>query len=140
MMKLAKIFGVLALVYVGLVVVFESAIGYFQPQGGDTLVLTVRDGDGARYDRVLSRIEVDDQVYVAVNHWPRSWFNKLREKPQVEVTFSGKTAAYRAVEVTASAEIERLNRARPLGIGTRILTGFPPRKFVRFDPVTGPVS
>ena len=45
-MKFAKIIGILFLVYVGVVVLFESSIGYFQPQGADTLVLSVKDDDG----------------------------------------------------------------------------------------------
>ena len=35
-MKALKIFGIVVLVYVGLVITFESLIGFFQPAGGST--------------------------------------------------------------------------------------------------------
>ena len=132
-MKFAKIIGILFLVYVGVVVLFESSIGYFQPQGGDTLVLSVKDDDGIASDRVLSRIEVDDQLYVAVNHWPRAWYQKVLANPDVQVTIDGKTRDYTAVEVTASNEAVRVDSARPRSVVFLLLTGFPPRRFVRLD-------
>ena len=132
-MKFAKIIGILFLVYVGVVVLFESGIGYFQPQGADTLVLSVKDDDGVASDRVLSRIEVDDQLYVAVNHWPRAWYQKVLANPDVQVTIDGKTRDYTAVKVTASDEAVRVDSARPRSAVFLLLTGFPPRRFVRLD-------
>ena len=132
-MKFAKIIGIVFLVYVGIVVLFESGIGYFQPQGGDTLVLSVKDDDGVASDRVLSRIEVDDQLYVAVNHWPRAWYQKVLATPDVQVMIDGKTRDYIAVEVTASNEAVRVDSARPRSVVFLLLTGFPPRRFVRLD-------
>ena len=131
-MKGAKIIGIVLLVYVGIVGLFESALGYFQPQGGDTLVLSVKDDDGTS-DRVLSRIEVDDQFYVAVNHWPRAWYRKVLENPEVQVTIEGKTGDFTAVEVTAAGEAARVDSVRPRSIFFLLLTGFPPRRFVRLE-------
>lgn len=132
-MKVAKILGILVLVYVAIVVLFESGIGYFQPQSDGTLVISVQTDDGETSNRVLSRIEVDNQLYVAVNHWPRAWYYKVLDNPDVEVTIGDETKAYTAVEVTAEDEVERVNSARPLPIFFKILTGFPPRRFVRLD-------
>ena len=56
-MKAVKIIGILILVYIGIIVAFESAIGYYQPSNQGTLVISTTDEDGATNDRVLARIE-----------------------------------------------------------------------------------
>ena len=131
-MKLVKIVGILFLVYVGIVVAFESLLGYFQPADQNTLVITTT-GEGQENDRVLSRLESDGKLYVAANHWPRAWYNQALENPQVQVTMDGERGAYLAVPVT-DEEYHRLNTENSLGIVIRLLTGFPPRRFVRLDP------
>ncbi len=45
----------------------------------------------------------------------------------------GEKGDYRAVPVTG-AEHERVDSENSLGLVFRILTGFPPRYFVRLDP------
>jgi len=132
-MKTLKIASLLVLVYVGIVVAFESLIGYFQPTAGSTLVITTFDGDGTPHDRVVSRLESDGQLYVAANHWPRAWYNRALENPDVQVTLDGETGDYRAVPVTG-AEHDRVDGDNSLGVAFRIVTGFPPRYFVRLDP------
>ncbi len=132
-MKALKIVATVALVYVGIVVAFESLIGYFQPTAGATLVITTFDGDGTAHDRVVSRLETDDQLYVAANHWPRAWYNRALKSPEVHVTLDGETGNYQAVPV-AGAEQDRVDGENPLGVAFRGLTGFPPRYFVRLDP------
>ena len=131
-MRSFKIIGIALIAYLGIVVLFESALGYFQPQGDDTLMLSVK-GDNGTSLRVLSRIEVDDQLYVAVNHWPRGWFNKVLKNPDVKVTIGGETADYRAVKVTAGDESARIDSAKPRSFIFLLLTGFPPRQFVRLE-------
>ena len=130
-MKVVKLIAILFLVYVGIVVVFESLLGYFQPAG--SLVITSTDEDGNSRDRVLSRLESNGQLYVAANHWPRAWYNRALVNPQVQVAMDGKKAAYLAVPV-ADEEHDRVNADKPLGIVIRILTGFPPRYFLRLEP------
>lgn len=132
-MKVVKIIGILALVYVGIVVVFESLLGYYQPAGQETLVITTTDGKGNTHDRVLSRLESNGQLYVAANHWPRGWYNRALENPRVQVTLDGEKVDYLAVAVN-DEEHGRVDREHSLGIVIRILTGFPPRYFVRLDP------
>ena len=56
-MRLGKRLAIALCVYVGIVVVFESLIGFFQPESGDTLVITTRGSDGSSNDRVLTRIQ-----------------------------------------------------------------------------------
>jgi hypothetical protein len=131
-MKALKIVAIVALVYVGIVVAFESLIGIFQPKAGPVLVITTFDVDGTAHDRVVTRLESDGQLYVAANHWPRAWYERALENPEVVVTLEGQRGEYRAVPVTG-AEHDRVDRENALGAGFRILTGFPPRYFVRLD-------
>ena len=132
-MKAAKIVTIVVVAYAGIIVAFESLIGYFQPADGSTLVITTFDSDGTPHDRVVSRLETDSQLYVAANHWPRAWYNRVLEKPEVHVTLDGEKGDYRAVPVTG-VEHDRVDGENSLGVAFRILTGFPPRYFVRLDP------
>ena len=68
---------------------FESMLGYFQPGGRGTLIITTTDGDGTTNDRVLSRLESNGQLYVAANHWPRAWYKQALENPSVQVAVDG---------------------------------------------------
>jgi hypothetical protein len=132
-MKALKIIVIVALVYLGIVVAFESLIGFLQPKGGSTLVITTLDANGAPHERVVSRLENEGHLYVAANHWPRAWYKRALANPDVRATIDGKTADYRAVPVTGE-EHERVESANRHGLFFRILTGFPPRYFVRLDP------
>ncbi len=132
-MKAVKLMAILFLVYVGIVTAFESLIGYFQPAGETTLVITTTAEDGTPNDRVLSRLESNGQLYVAANHWPRAWYNRALENPNVQVTLDGEKGDYLAVPVT-DEEHDRVSAENSLGMMFRILTGFPPRHFVRLDP------
>jgi hypothetical protein len=132
-MKAIKFVAILLLVYVGIVVAFESLLGYFQPANQSTLVITTSDEDGTTNDRVLSRLESNGQIYVAANHWPRAWYNQALENPNVQIMFDGQEADYLAVPVVGE-EHDRVQKDNNTGVGFRILTGFPPRYFVRLDP------
>ena len=121
------------LVYVGIVFTFESLLGYFQPAGQGTLVITTSAEDGSLSDRVLGRLENNGQLYVAANHWPRAWYTNALANPNVQVSVDGTKSAYRAVPVS-DTEHDRVDRENRLGIVFRRLTGFPPRYFVRLDP------
>ena len=131
-MKALKIVASVVLVYLAIVVAFESLIGYFQPAGGTTLVITSFDGDGAAHDRVVSRLESNGKLYVAANHWPRAWYGRALENPEVQVTLNGKKSDYQAVPVTGT-EHDRVGADNSLAVAFRIVTGFPPRYFLRLD-------
>ncbi len=133
-MKGLKIAGILVIGYVGLVVGFESLIGFFQPQTSDSLVLTTIDADGARQDRVLERLEGDGRIYVASNHWLRGWYHAALANPLVRMTFGGKTRDYEAVPVTDDEEFRRIDDANARPFLFKVLTGFPPRYLIRLDP------
>ncbi len=131
-MKFLKIAGLVALVYVGIVVAFESLIGVLQPANEATLVITTFDSAGTAHDRVVSRLASDGHVYVAANHWPRAWYERALANPDVQATLDGAKSDYRAVPVTG-AEHDRVDGANSLPVMFRILTGFPPRYFLRLD-------
>lgn len=131
--KAVKILAILLGVYVGIVVAFESLIGYFQPEGQSTLTITTTDDDGSTHERVLSRLDSGGELYVAANHWPRAWYRQVLENPQVLVEMDGETRPYRAVPVEGE-EHQRIDAEHSLGLVVRILTGFPPRYFVRLEP------
>ena len=118
-------------IYIGLVVLFESWLGYSQPTNANSLVITTFDSMEAK-DRVLSAVNNDGKLYVSANHWPRSWYRQTLSNPNVEVLYKGEKKPYLAVPVEGE-EHDRLmiEHAHPLTF--RILTGFPPRYFIRFD-------
>ena len=132
-MKAVRLIAILFLVYVGIIVAFESLLGYFQPAGQNTLVITTTDDDGTTNDRVLARLESNGQLFVAANHWPRAWYKQALENPSVQVAVDGEKGAYLAIPVT-DEEHDRVNSENSLGMAFRVLTGFPPRYFVRLDP------
>ena len=132
-MTALRIIAIVVLVYVAIVVSFESLIGFLQPADGSTLVITTFDTDGTRHDRVVSRLESDGHLYVAANHWPRAWYRRALQNPEVQATVNGEKGAYRAVAVTG-VEHDRVESEHRHGLAFRILTGFPPRYFLRLDP------
>ena len=132
-MKALRLVAIAMAVYVAIVFAFESSIGYLQPRAGSTLVITTFDRDGGAHERVVSRLTSDGHLYVAANHWPRAWYRRALENPEVQIALDGKKGDYRAVPV-AGAEHERVERENRLPWVFRILTGFPPRYFLRLDP------
>jgi hypothetical protein len=132
-MKAVKIVAILFGVYVVIVAGFETWLGYAQPQGGNTIVITTTDSSGNAKERVVSRLDSDGQIYLAANHWPRAWYDNVLENPDVQLTIDGEKKPYRAVPVSGE-EFERVDAEHPLGPVIRILTGFPPRRLVRLEP------
>jgi hypothetical protein len=132
-MKPLKIVVIVLIVYAGVVAAFESMIGILQPTVGEVLVITTTASDGVSKDRVLARVESGGQLYVAANHWPRAWYTQARAHPDVEITIDGVRAAYRAIPASEEEE-ERMHRENDPGLVFRILTGFPPRHFLRLEP------
>ena len=134
-MKAIKIVAIVLIAYVAVVAIFESLLGYFQPQADNTVVITTFDADAAGHDRVLTGLESGGRFYVAVNHWPRGWYRRALAHPFVQVARAGNTESYRAIPVTG-AEHDRLEADHPIPLGVRFLMGFAPRRFLRLDPTT----
>lgn len=132
-MKILKILAIVLVAYVGVVVLFESLLGYFQPESERTIVIATQDPEGGTHERVVSLLEHDGKLYVAANHWPRAWYRQALENPEVRVTMDGTTGDYRAVPVRGE-EYERVDEAHARSLWFKILTGFPSRPILRLDP------
>ena len=92
-------------------------------------MLQLRPNCGSR-DAAVAGMENGGQLYVAANHWPRGWYDRAIENPDVEITRAGERAAYRAVPVTGEERV-RIAGDYSLPWAIRLLTGFPPRSFLR---------
>lgn len=112
-----------------------TAVAAFQPEnlGGETIVITTTDSEGTSYERVLSPIDDGGTLVVAANHWPRAWYERALENPDVTVRRDGETLPYRAVPVS-DEERERLLDESGFPAVAYVLTGFAPRQFLRLDP------
>ena len=131
-MKILKIISIgLVVVYIGLVVLFESWLGYSQPSNQNSLVITTFNDQEAKH-RVLSAVNNDGRLYVSANHWPRAWYRQALSNPNVEVNYKGETNSYLAVPVEGK-ENDKLKEEHAHPLTFRILTGFPPRYSLRLD-------
>jgi hypothetical protein len=112
-----------------------TLVAAFQPTniGVPVLTLTTFAADGSANDRVLARLEDDGKLYVSANHWPRAWYHRAVENPNVQVTIDEEKRDYLAVPIVG-AEHERLTEEFGFPFLARILTGFPPRAYLRLDP------
>lgn len=134
--KAVKIGLIIVVSYVAIVLIFESLLGIFQPEAGETMLITSYDSDGTAHQRVVARLESDESLYVAANHWPRSWYYRVLETPRMNVEYEGSANLY-SVEplVNGSKEYQRVDAEHGLPLVFRILTGFPPRRLLRLDPL-----
>ena len=138
-MKVLKWVGVVVAVYVGFVVAFETLfLGLYQPKlertGIPMLVITTTDDSGVSRERRLARLETDGKVYVSAHHWPRGWYSRALENPNVRVEIDGVAADHLAVPVDGE-EFERVAAEHPVPLPILFLMGFPPpRDILRLDP------
>ena len=131
-----KILLIVLAAYVGLVTVFETLLGYYQPRGEENLVITLTENDGSKSQRVLSLFESQEQLYLAANHWPRAWFRQVKENPAVHIEFGGAHSAQSGDYMTVlmeGADHDRVLEDNRLPFFARFLMGFPPREFMRLD-------
>lgn len=142
-MKVARNVALAGLAYIAMVVVFEIYLGLFQPRFDEnyveewdaTIVVTTTGEDGSTQDRVVVPMTSDGHLYVSANHWPRSWYKRALANPEVRVTSGGETGEYMAVVIApGSAEHERLLDEHPHPAWFHLMTGFPPRRFLRLEP------
>ena len=107
----------------------------FQPTdiGIPVLTLTTTGRDGETSSRVLARIEDDEALYVSANHWPRTWYYRALDNPDVQVTIDGETRDYVALPVVGDERERRIAESK-FPFVARLLTGFPPHAFLRLEP------
>ena len=128
-----KILLIVLVVYIGIVVLFESWLGYSQPQGEGMVTINTTSDEGATSGRVVSLLKSNENLYIARNHWPKRWYDQALANPEITVESEGTTNNYIAVPVTGD-EYNRVDSDNPLPTFFRFLTGFPPRYFIRLDP------
>ena len=140
-MKIIRWLAIAITAYVALVAGFEGLVTFMGARhatrglapGETWVVVTTRDDDGSLKDAVVAGVESGGKLYVSANHWPRSWYQRARKYPDVEVTRNGEKSARRALPVEGE-ERARVLRDYSLPFALRLLTGFPPRAFLRLDP------
>ena len=128
-----KVLLIVLAIYIGIVVIFESWLGYSQPQGEGMVIINTTSDEGATSRRVVSLLNSNDSLYIARNHWPKRWYDQALAKPEISVESAGTINNYLAVPVTGN-EYNRVDSDNPLPTFFRFLTGFPPRYFIRLDP------
>ena len=110
---LSMTLGGIAVIYVLFVVLFETVyLGYMQPSFEDNgipmLVIETTDAGGETDARMLARLESDDRIYVSAHHWPRGWYKRALQNPEVTVSIDGVSGDYMAVAVTGE-EFDRVD-------------------------------
>ena len=124
--KALKILAILFVAYVAIVAAFESAIGYFQPAGGSTLVITTFDDDGSWHNQVrcrASRAAARSTSRPTPGPAPGTtarWRTRRCRRRSMN-----RKGDYLGVPVTGE-EHERVASENALPLPFRILTGFPP--------------
>jgi hypothetical protein len=106
-------------IYVILGLSIDAAIGYFQPQGGNTAVLRTFDDEGQSKDTVLGLLDDDGQLWVESGHWFRGWYYRVLDNPDVELIRGEDVSTYRAVPVNTPEAVELVTRL--MGKGSRAL-------------------
>ena len=143
-MKLFKWLGILAIVYIAFVFVFEVFIlGYLQPNSVpdylkdrvEVIVLRTADSSGDESRRRVAGFEMDGRLYASAHHWPRGWYHNAVANPEIIVERDNVAADYIAVPITGE-EFERVAAGFPLTFPVRFAMGFPPKRdILRLDPV-----
>ena len=155
-MKVFKWLGILAVVYVVFVLLFESVfLGMYQPSFEDPegcsnedgqktlrkecgipmIVITTKDDKGESNSTMVARFRTDGKLYVSAHHWTRGWYKKALKNPNVKGEIQGKVKDYLAVKVEGE-EFQLVASEHPLPLPVKFLMGFPPkRQILRLDPL-----
>jgi len=140
-MKLVRVLAMLLALYVGLGLLADAAIGWFQPQGGNTAVLRTFDASGGSKDTVLGLLDDRGQLWVESGHWFRGWYRRVVANPDVELVRGGQAAPYRATPLDTPEAVDTVTRLMGKGSSSRYwiartLLLFAPIKPVKLDPRT----
>jgi len=154
-MKAFKWLGIVAVVYVIFVLLFESVfLGMYQPSFEDPegclnadgqktlrrdcgipmIVITTTDDNGESNNTMVARFITEGKLYVSAHHWTRGWYKAALKNPNVRGEIQGNVADYMAVPVEGE-EFEQVAAEHPLPFAARFVMGFPPsRQILRLDP------
>lgn len=138
-MKIVRIVTIIFGVYVMLGLGIDAAIGYYQPQGGNTAVLRTFDAQGQSQETVLGLLDDDGQLWVESGHWWRGWYYRVLENPRVELVRGDRVDVFQAVPVNTSEAVDTVTRIMGRGEGAgywvgRTMLMFAPIKPIRLDP------
>ncbi len=138
-MKIVRIVTIIFGVYVMLGLGIDAAIGYYQPQGGNTAVLRTFDAQGQSQETVLGLLDDDGQLWVESGHWWRGWYYRVLENPRVELVRGDRVDVFLAVPVNTSEAVDTVTRIMGRGEGAgywvgRTMLMFAPIKPIRLDP------
>jgi hypothetical protein len=156
-MKALKIAGVVGLVYLSFVLIFETVVlGIYQPsledpdgcaieEGRKTLrtdcgvpmiKITTFDNKGESSDRMLARFRTDGKLYISAHHWTRGWYKAALKNPNVRAEISGQLQDYIAVPIEGE-EFRKVSVENPIPTRMWFMMGMPPkRQILRLDPVS----
>src|SRR5262245_542976 len=138
-MKALRVVLLLVAVYVALGLLADAAIGWFQPQGGNTAVLRTFDASGRPRDTVLGLLDDNGQLWVESGHWFRGWYRRVLANPDVELVRGGQPAPYRATPLDTPEAVDTVSRLMGKGTSSRYwiartLLLFAPIRPVKLDP------
>lgn len=119
--------------YFALIAIIEVLVWRLQPHYQDSLVITTTGADGSTKTRRLARFQYQDKLYVASNHWFRSWYHQALAHPTVDIEYQGNVTRMLATQVTGDEHDEVLNNY-DMGFALRLLCGFAPSRFLRLEP------
>ncbi|MDG2060663.1 MAG: hypothetical protein P8J93_02460 [SAR86 cluster bacterium] len=155
-MKVLKRLGIIALVYVVFVLLFETVfLGMYQPsfeaaegcpnaKGQKTLrrdcgipmiAITTTNDKGMTNSRMVARFVTNEKLYVSAHHWTRGWHKAALKNPNVQGEIQGNIKDYIAVPIEGE-EFNQVAAEHPLPLGVKFMMGFPPpRQILRLDPL-----
>lgn len=136
-MKYLKYLYFLPLVYLAVVVLFETSLILVQPEFEQTMRLNYVSPAGERVEKIVVQLNSGGNLYASANHWPRKWYRDVLLNPNVNIIIDSVEVPYVVTRVTDKEEYERVDTDHRHGLGFRLLTGFAPREIVRFDLVSG---
>jgi ligand-binding sensor domain-containing protein len=139
-MRIVRILGITAAVYILLAAAFGGVTNWLQPALDGTIALRTVDADGQAHVQRLAVSRKGDELWVASGNHFRGWYYRTRQNPNVEVITDGETTRYVAVPIDDPGEVARYReevRARmgsPAYYASRALLLFAGLKPVRLDP------
>lgn len=122
-----------AIGYLILLLLLELVVWQVQPDMEDAVTLHVQSGDTV-VTRKLYGLKHQGTLYVASNHWFRSWYHAARQAGHVEVEHNGATTKCRAIPLVGE-EHKAIAAAYDQGLMLKLLCGFAPQRFLRLEPV-----
>ena len=130
-MQLLEILVFVALGYAALLLCLELIVWKIQPNMEGVVTLHINTGETV-VSRKLYGLEFNNSLYVASNHWFRSWFHAALAHPDIKVERGEITARYSVTPVEGD-EHQQVADEYDMGLPLRIACGFAPQRFLRLD-------